>query len=374
MRKQVDDYKRRLIRKYVSNTVSEKELQVFMELLRLGELDEYIDEDMDRRIRTIRDEKKRRGKKQLWVKWMAVCCLLFTLSLGSYFYFSGLHHVRTDDRMAETVIAPGKNRATLILGDGSKVILSEEQEGVIMNAEEIKYADGTNVSGVNQVKGQSFNTISTPRGGQYQIILSDGTKVWLNAASSLRYPSVFPDGERVVELTGEGYFEVAESRVIGDRHQKRKKVPFRVITINQEVEVLGTHFNINAYEDEKSVRTTLLEGRVKVKSMSSNSSKELLPGLQSILGPSDWKISKANIEESISWKKGIFYFKDTPIEELLRQVSRWYDIDVAYKGVIPSEFYTGEMSRNVSLNVLLEFLRGSGIRYDMEGRKLIIGK
>ncbi len=374
MQDPTEGYKRKLVEKYTSGTASEKELQAFFGLLGSNELNEYIDEEMNRTVQAIREEEKEmRRKKTPLVRWVAMSCVLLTLLFGGYFYFlESSKQIHYDTTIAETDIAPGRNRATLILEDGSKVTLSEDQKRIIVNAKAIKYPDGTKVPGIDASERISFSTISTPKGGQYQIVLSDGTKVWLNASSSLRYPNAFPDGERVVELTGEGYFEVAEASFISDQGQQKKRVPFKVLTQDQVVEVLGTHFNINGYKDEGAIKTTLLEGRVRVKSIPYNSSKELLPGQQSVLEQSDWKITKANVEEAIAWKNEIFYFNNTPIDKLMRQISRWYNIEVEYTGEIPSEFFTGEMSRNVSLHVLLKFLKDSGVDYQINGRVLTI--
>ncbi|HJU45510.1 MAG TPA: FecR domain-containing protein [Chitinophagaceae bacterium] len=233
-------------------------------------------------------------------------------------------------------VAPGGNKATLTLADGRTIVLDSTQNGTIATqggSSIIKLSNGQiryDLKGLSQ-GSVSWNTLSTPRGGTYQITLPDGSKVWLNAESSITYPVAFTGNERRVELVdGEAYFEVA----------KDSKRPFIVsVDDNMEVEVLGTHFNVNAYEDEEVIKTTLVEGKVKVnKSNKSNESLLLIPGQQAKVNIENETITVINdvdTEEAIAWKEGLFYFEDDDIKTVMRQLARWYDVEVEYEGKVP---------------------------------------
>src|SRR5690606_3776846 len=202
-------------------------------------------------------------------------------------------------------------------------------------------------------------------GGTYQITLSDGTEVWLNAASTLRYPAQFDDAERTVELDGEGYFEVAPS-------SDGTAWPFRVKTEQQTVEVLGTHFNVAAYSDEEETRTTLVEGAVRVTNLKANETNRLSPGEQSVLHGDRTEIRQVNPQTAIAWKQGVFHFDHTPFDQMIKQIDRWYDIEVQYHGRIPNEVFSGKMSKHVNLGVFVDFLKDSGISSRIHGRTLIV--
>ena len=198
----------------------------------------------------------------------------------------------------------------------------------------------------------SYNKMSTPRGGQYQLTLPDGSVIWLNAESSITYPTVFSGNERKVSITGEVYFEVV----------KDKSKPFKVIAGDQQIEVLGTHFNINAYKDEDHVKTSLLEGSVKVN--------------QQILKPGEafqnGKVNATNVAQDIAWKNGIFNFNNQSLAQVMRQLARWYNLEVVYPEGVPRKEYGGEMGRNLTLSQVLKGLENSGIYFELEGRKLLV--
>ena len=265
-----------------------------------------------------------------------------------------------------TDISPGGNKAILILGDGSSVVLDAVSNGTIANEKNIqirKLKDGQidySLSGKQDVV--TYNTLSTPRGGQYSITLSDGTKVWLNSSSSLRFPTAFTTSQRKVELTGEGYFEVA----------KNPARPFKVQVNEMEVQVLGTHFNIMAYQDEAMTKTTLLEGSVRINK--NNTSTLLKPGQQIKIkqGENAGKVEEANIEEAIAWKNGMFYFNGATIEVIMRQLERWYDIDVVYEGAV-SEHFNGVISKNVGIAKVFEMLELTGaVHFRIQGKKILV--
>jgi transmembrane sensor len=212
-----------------------------------------------------------------------------------------------------------------------------------------------------------YNRITTPRGGQYRLVLPDGTRVWLNSASSIRFPTRFDGHERKVELMGEGYFEVA----------KNASKPFRVAFAGSgEVEVLGTHFNINAYEDEPSLKVTLLEGSVRVRS--AGDSKVLQPDEQAVISGASAAISVQkgiDVNQVVSWKDDLFDFNNDPLPAVMRQLSRWYDADISYRGIIPEGHYTGSIRRQASLSEVLRMLElAGGVHFSIEKKQIVVEK
>jgi hypothetical protein len=299
----------------------------------------------------------------------AAAIVIFALA-GTFYFYN--RHNRQQVQVAEnkafkTDIAPGGNKAVLTLANGANVILNNAKNGHISNQGGTSILKQDSLISYKALAGAnatevSYNTITIPKGGQYQLILADGTKVWLNAASSLRFPTAFTGKDRTVELTGEAYFEVA----------KNKDKPFNVKTISQTVQVLGTHFNINAYSNEANVKTTLLEGSVTVSSP--NASVMISPGQQAVLGKNGTFEVKHDLDtdETVAWKNGIFQFKEADIQTVMRQISRWYDIDVSFKGKIPTDLYGGKISRNVNLSQVLKILELSGVNFTIEGRTIIV--
>ncbi|MBI3139129.1 MAG: FecR domain-containing protein [Sphingobacteriales bacterium] len=272
-------------------------------------------------------------------------------------------------------IAPGGDKAVLILADGSSIILDSATDGMLTRQGTIKVEKLNNgqlayVSGgklITENDEAFYNTIRTPRGGQYQVTLSDGTKVWLNAASSIRFPVLFSGAERKVEITGEAYFEVA----------KNVNRPFKVRASSSEIEVLGTHFNVNAYDDEATIKTTLLEGMVKV-SVPANAEKGttrfLKPGQQSgVTKAGDISVlNNADTEEAVAWKNGRFQFRSADLKSILRQISRWYDVDVIYKGNVNLHF-SGQLTRNEYVSSVFEKLALTGeVHFKIDGKKVIV--
>ena len=263
-------------------------------------------------------------------------------------------------------LPPGGNRATLILSNGSSINLTGVKNGALASEKGVvinKNADGRITYGHgkgNAASASVFNTVLTPRGGQYQLVLSDGTKVWLNSASSLKYPVTFTAAKREVELSGEAYFEVA--------HNQHK--PFMVVSNGQTVEVLGTHFNINAYQDEQATKTTLLEGSVKV--LTKGVSSKIKPGEQVQQTNGKLTVSECDLEEAVAWKNGFFYFKDDNIKTIMRQLSRWYDVEIKYEGQIPEREFSGQMNKNIDASQLMHILSIEKIHYRLENRTIVI--
>ena len=304
--------------------------------------------------------------------WAAAASVILLLSVG-YFFFKKqpeqqLAKVSQPSPLVNDV-APGGNKAMLTLGNGQTIILDSAGNGTIStqgNSTVTKLADGQLAyEGSNHSAGNKivYNTISTPRGGQYNLTLSDGSRVWLNAESSLRFPASFSGDERVVELTGEGYFEIA--------HDTEK--PFKVSVNRSEVEVLGTHFNINGYTDENNLRTTLLQGSVKVSK--GPESIVIKPGQQAVVQNSSNTIAvnnNTNVEAVIAWKNGLFQFDNTDIKDVMRQIGRWYDLEVEFEGNVPDKKITGKIYRNVHVSKVLRIMEALKIQFKIEGRTVTV--
>ncbi len=265
-------------------------------------------------------------------------------------------------------IRPGGNRAMLTMSDGRTIILDSIQNGTVIQKGGVKISKQGGlliykVPTLTEQEGHgTYNTLSTPRGGQYQVILPDGSKVWLNAASSLHFPTVFSGSRRSVELIGEAYFEVA----------KNKALPFTVKVGDMQVSVLGTHFNINAYPDEDNIKTSLLEGSVKI--TKGNSSGTLRPGQQARMSNKEGmlKITNPNMNEVMAWKNGLFQFEGADIITIMRQIGRWYNVEIAYAGKIPMRQFEGKISRDVPLPYVLRILELNNVKFTVVGNQIIV--
>jgi ferric-dicitrate binding protein FerR (iron transport regulator) len=267
--------------------------------------------------------------------------------------------------------APGGNVAKLILSDGSTITLDSAQNGILTqqgNTNITKLNDGRLVYKTLDEKPVAalLNTLSTPRGGQYRLVLPDGSEVWLNASSSITYPTAFTGGERKVSISGEAYFEI----------RSNASMPFRVFvhapTGEQTVEVLGTHFDVKAYNDETSVTTTLLEGSVRL--TSKGVATLLQPGQQGQLR-TDGLIHlepHADTEAAIAWKNGLFHFEQTDIRDVMRQIARWYDVEIVFEGKVPEERFDGEIPRNSNLTEVFKILQLSNVHFKVEDRKVTV--
>lgn len=313
-----------------------------------------------------------KGVFYLWRRFAAAAAVIVFLSFGTYFITKKSDNsepvAKTKSQHVNDLL-PGGNKAVLTLGDGSTIILEDASNGVLAKQGNIvvnKTDDGqliyTAQNTNSDIKSIEVNKISTPRGGQYQVVLPDGSKVWLNAASSISFPTVFTGKERKVEIQGEAYFEVA----------KNASMPFIVKTTKAEIEVLGTHFNVMAYEDEDAFETTLLEGSIKMKY--EKSADILKPGEQAVLNDKgDVKIlDNIDVSESVAWKNGLFEFNDASIETIMREVSRWYDVNVSYEETMPLRQFTGKISRNVKASVLFDMLQYTGVKFRIEGKNVVL--
>jgi len=307
--------------------------------------------------------------RKKWFRYAAAIIIL--LGIGLFFITSGEQGNSEKPTITKSTgadIEPGRQGAVLTLIDGSKMLLDSLGNGVVttQNGTKVLLQNGQLVYKTdNSVKTAiGYNSMTTPKGRQFQLVLPDGSKVWLNAASSIRYPTVFTGNERKVEVTGEAYFEVV----------KNSTSPFRVkINDEAEVEVLGTHFNVNSYMNEESINTTLLEGSVSVKNRSGK--LILQPGQQArVAGNEKIKLfAEVDVEKVMAWKNGVFNFQDATLEEVMRQLERWYDIDVVYEKNIPRLEFYGKMGRDLSLAAVLRGLEKSNVHFRIEeGRKLVV--
>lgn len=300
----------------------------------------------------------------------AASVLLVMLSVGAYIYINESAGFKQGLMAGSEDIDPGSNKAVLTLADGRKINLDAATDGELAEERGIKItktADGQIVYEVMPTRTNgsaviSYNTIETPKGGQYKIVLPDSSRVWLNAASTLKYPTNFDPKNRTVELKGEAYFEISPD----------KQRPFLVKSDRQLTQVLGTQFNISAYSEEEAVKTTLVEGAVSVVPASSKENKSsnlptiLKPGEQSTVLNGKMSVAKVDLIPYISWKKGVFYFDETSLVDAMRQLSRWYDVEVVYSGEVPNTYFYGEISRTKTLSAVLAILQEGGVRFKIE--------
>lgn len=383
-----------LIEKYQAGKATPEEIALLNEwyhsfddtavelVLHEGEEGNHLEEKMKQRLMESIGMNNRHAAHRFFARWRIPAAAVLVLALSTTLYFSLFRKASAISTPGQLVvasginydIAPGGNRALLKLNDGSVIVLDSAANGVIGKQGDIqieKADDGLITYIINGKKLSEndeafYNTISTPRGGQYKITLSDGTKVWLNAASSIRFPVVFTGKERRVEVTGETYFEV----------NRNEHMPFKVKAEQSEVEVLGTHFNLNAYTDEETIKTTLLEGKVKISAGNNATSKFLLPGQQSGVSKtgSISVLDNADTEEATAWINGRFQFKSAGLKEILRQVARWYDVDVEYRGNVDMRF-SGQLNRSDNVSKVFEKLKLTGeVNFRIDGRKIIVSR
>lgn len=292
----------------------------------------------------------------------AAAAVLILIATGAYLLWPSKTGKPED--LAKQDVVPGGNKAVLTLSDGTRITLDDAANGALASQGNItvkKTADGQleyDVSAAGRkgaAMAPAYNTISTPAGGQYKVILPDGSKVWLNALSSLRFPVAFSANRRDVELTGEGYFEVAGNEM----------APFQVAVNDMTVEVLGTNFNIMAYADEHSINTTLLEGAVRI--VNGAQKAVIRPGQEARV-KDDIRIAEADTYASIAWKEGFFVFRNEELKSVMRKLSRWYDVAIVYEGQVPSKSFTGKISRYKNISEVLEILKlTESINFRIEG-------
>lgn len=373
-----------LYEKYIANTCTAEERELLLE-----HNDEFclLDLTWERNLMGDKKEIKQGIQKKLqheiegpsaanvfflknW--FLAAAVLTLVVTTGLYFYLKSEKNQSSEVAQSkdDTIISPGGAKATLTLADGTVLDLDNLQNGIITkqgNISIIKTGSGQVIYKFNESAGASqitqVNTIQTPRGGEYQVVLPDGSKVWMNAASSLQFPAAFTGTERRVKLTGEAYFEVA----------KNIEKPFIVNADQLSVKVLGTHFNIAAYRDGSKLTTTLLEGSVRVDNGKNN--VLIKPGQEAALERdiTSFKITEVDVQEAIAWKEGVFVFNDENIESIMRKLSRWYDIDVQFETDLRNKDFSGTISRFKNIEEVLEMLQLTGsVHFKIEGRKIYV--
>ncbi|MEP7376367.1 MAG: FecR domain-containing protein [Chitinophagaceae bacterium] len=374
-----------LLSKKADNVLSDEErneLDTWYESLYLEspKIDQYEDELKQEMLFQFREKIVKPSPQHRYIllsrKMLRVAAVAAGLLLVGSVYFIAVQKTTSAKPVSTSDIAvnikdvePGSSRAILMLGDGSKIDLDKRDPGLLArqgSVQVVKLADGTlgyrPQGNEKEEENMLFNTITTPRGGEYKLTLPDGSKVWLNASSSLRFPTVFTGTERRVEVSGEAYFEVAKNRAM----------PF-IVSVNgkQEVTVLGTHFNINAYNEEGTEKITLLEGSVMV--AEKNYSITLKPGQQSALTENGFKSQEADVEQVIAWKDGFFEFENASLETVMRGIGRWYDVDIRYQDKPEtSVIFGGRISKHLPLSNVLKMLETYGVNAKINGREIMI--
>jgi ferric-dicitrate binding protein FerR (iron transport regulator) len=383
-----DDEIRALLQKYATGrlTSEEKAMLESWYIQQASRKDVFIDERlMEQNLQQMAGRLPVKHVAVLHTLWPKIAAAAAILLIIGWWLFSNDHRSAQKPALAATntkqLITPGKNGALLTLADGRQIVLDSVDNGVVatQNGAAVLLKNGTVVYNATRSprttgRSPSYNTLVTPRGRQFQIVLPDGTKVWLNAASSIRYPTAFTGNERRVELTGEGYFEVT----------KNKNMPFRVFTPPHPggaggamVEVLGTHFNIMAYDDEPAVKTTLLEGKVRVEATPSQTTN---PKQQAILHPGEQatvsdqiKVAPVKTAVYVAWKNGEFMFRNEPLENIMRSVARWYDVEIVYKADVAHKEVWGSITKYGNVADVLEMIALTGVaHFKIEGRTIIV--
>jgi transmembrane sensor len=311
--------------------------------------------------------------KKRWISRIAAAAVFIMICAAAYFIITNKNEsnkaIAVEKEIPANTIAPGGNKAILTLGNGQKVILDNANNGTIAlqgNSRIVKNDKGEIVYDpqTNNSSEIFFNTVSTPNGGQYKVVLPDGTNVWLNAASSIRFPTQFSGKERAVAITGEAYFEVT----------KNASMPFKVkINDGEEIEVLGTHFNVMAYKEEKYTKTTLLEGSIKIHNQ--DESIFVKPGEQAVLqNKGNIKlINDINTDHIIAWKNGLFDFENDDLPYIMRQLSRWYDVDIIYENAVPKGHYVGSIRKQSNITEVLKMLELAGdVQFSIVGKKILV--
>lgn len=318
-----------------------------------------------RRIKaTILTEEGDFSRRRIWPIYATVASIIVFLSIG-WFTFNQYNNGQKMPLVAtENAIIPGSDQAVLTTGDGKQLTLSSQYKGIVMN-DHIAYDDGKVILDQAAVAANSMLYLATPRGGQYHVVLADGTKVWLNAETKLKYPARFSADKRAVELEGEAYFEVAPN----------KHKPFIVQTGKEKVEVLGTHFNVNSYKEEPYSQVALLEGSVRI-SIPGQQAKILQPGQQSSVKAGTITINPVDQNECLAWKNGEFMFNNESFESVMKKLERWYDINVVLAPELKDLMIWGSVSRYENFETVMEVIKKTDkrIKYTMNGRRVIIMK
>ncbi len=294
-------------------------------------------------------------------KWVAYAASVLVISaLSYYFLVPKLKEQQQYEQLQASDVKPGSNKAELRLSNGQIIQLRSDKDGITLD-EQLNYQDGTNIIKLKEAELAKLTaTIEVPQGGKYQVSLPDGTLVFLNSASRLTYPLRFAANKRVVTLEGEGYFEVTS------QHYQGHKTAFIVNCQDQQIEVTGTQFNVNAYPDEQYIKTTLVEGSVNV--IHGQEKSALKPNQQLTWNHQQARIQTVDVATFIAWKDNKFLFNETELREVMRNIARWYNIQIAFEGNIPATYFYGEIERNKNLSEVLSLLEKSGLKFQLDNK------
>jgi ferric-dicitrate binding protein FerR (iron transport regulator) len=382
-----------LFARFLENECSEEEVSLLMQQFKTGKNKKILGElvrqhlaqepvrcDYSEEInkvyslieRHIQQTSQKQNVRLLWRKIAVAASIIFVLVIGGVWFVGKKEKENTPVAIKQNEVkdfSPGREKAVLQLANGSAIMLDSAQNGTLANQGNTSITKLSNGQLVYSAGGKPaemlYNSIVTPKGGTYKITLADGTKAWLNAASSLRFPTAFKGNERIVEVEGEVYFEVAHN----------VSMPFMVKNGNVTVKVLGTNFNVNSYADERNIKVTLLEGKVKVFSSGERKSVDITPGQQAVVNPASNNVSvtnNVNMESVMAWKNDLFYFDNADIKTIMRQIGRWYNIEVEMKGEIPERAFSGKISRNTNASNVLKILEQSNIHFKIEDKKIVL--
>ncbi|WP_353135919.1 FecR domain-containing protein [Pseudopedobacter sp.] len=333
--------------------------------------DEAEREEIEHRLLQKIHQSKNKNKIRVIKKYLVAATIsTFALATGIHYYFSSKQPLEiSKNSRVEKKSDINLDQPVLTLSDGTKVNLNQTNSGVLTTQENVEIIGNEGLLSYSKnsadhiVRSQTvYNTLKTPNGVQYHLALSDGTRVWLNGNSEIKFPVLFNGEERVVELSGEAYFEVAKTNK-----------PFKVSTDNTVIQVLGTHFNVKAYKDDTNVKTTLLEGSVKVASLGKE--KILRPGQEAVCSGSDILIHQVDVELAVGWRNGLFTFNNEPLEQVMKQISRWYNMEVIYSGVKPQILFTGIIPiRDNIQKALMPVGEAASLSFDIKVNKIIVTK
>jgi len=305
--------------------------------------------------------RRRIRRLAVWLPIAGMICLVSATVL----YLNRPHQSGQVSVAQQHDVSPGTNRAVMTLANGQTIELSEQVEGVVVENGAIKYSDGDEIVQTDAIQ---YAVLATPRAGQYQVRLPDGTKVSLNAESSLRYPTRFTGGVRKVELTGEAYFDVTQST-----NTAGKRIPFIVESDRQTVEVLGTRFNVNGYPDDTVSQTTLVEGSVRVSAVNAIGGRLLKPGEQALVGNGKVEVQSVDVESVVAWKNGDFVFHQEDLPSVMKKIARWYDVEVIYPSTYRDVRFSGVISRSKNLSEVLKMMELTGeVTFKIAGRRVFI--
>ncbi len=386
-----NDRLKMLLQKYVEKTISYEEHQELFKYLKDEEVRDEVYAFMDQHQKTIVADvevhetdwdsmyqnittRHKNSRFSLFNWWnLGIAAMLFVVGGYTVFNLSNQSVAPKQEFVYKNDVLPGGNKAILTLSDGSKIALTDHSNGKLTSQDGIsvkKDADGQIVYQINELieapSGElKFNTLSTPAGGTYKVVLSDGSKVWLNASSSLKFPVAFAKDQRKVEVSGEAYFEI----------EKDQKRPFYVLNRGSEIKVLGTHFDVMSYYDEHQSSVTLLEGSIQF--TKNNKSELLKPGMQILYHENSigTKQVQADVEEVMAWKNGLFIFNNANIDEVMKDLARWYNIEVQYEGDKPDIAFAGAIPRNANVSLVLKTLEKTGnIKFGIDGQTIVCAK